>query len=124
MVHRHFYCPYCNTHLDYKIGYGDSDVGPSKARCPSCGKEYLTGLSEWKEKTKWQKLKYFLLAPWRLLGQILTGGVLGFIVMSGISYFFFDNALNTYVVLGGIGIFMAAFVFFWWKELREDTSNT
>jgi len=58
-------CPYCGFLLssDTRVntpGIGTS-IGNKTAKCPRCGRAYLTGQSEWNEKTKKQRVSYYLI---------------------------------------------------------------
>ena len=122
-VHRQFYCPHCNAHLDYKVGYGHSSVGPAVAQCASCGETYKTGLSEWSEKSTAQRLGYYVLVPFRLLGAVLYGAFFGAFITSGISYIFLGETFNETLIFTGTAITTAIGIYFWWKELTDDTAG-
>lgn len=58
-------CPYCGYVLKYTVRVNQPDdsgtsIGDKHSACPKCKKVYLTGKSEWFEKTKKEKRNYYL----------------------------------------------------------------
>lgn len=66
LVRKKVSCPYCGYVLKYDVrvnqpDYGGTSIGGKYATCPKCKKDYLTGKSEWFEKTKKEKRNYYLM---------------------------------------------------------------
>lgn len=78
-------------------------------------------MSEWSEKSTGQKLAYYLLAPWRLIGSLLQGAFIGLLIASGIWYFAFDASGSTSYMIVGAVLGAAVGFFVWLKELNGDT---
>ena len=66
LVRKKTSCPYCGYVLNYDVRVNQPDtsgtsIGNKYGVCPSCEKVYLTGKSEWFEKTKKEKRHYYFM---------------------------------------------------------------
>jgi DNA-directed RNA polymerase subunit RPC12/RpoP len=75
-------CPHCGKRVS-KTRRGvasDTTIGGAKAKCIHCGGEFLTGKTEWSEKSNLGRLGYYIRVSWWCLGITIVSISGGFIV--------------------------------------------
>jgi ribosomal protein S27AE len=132
LVRKKELCPNCGYVLKYDVrvnqpDYSGTSIGDKHAVCPKCRKVYLTGKSEWFEKTKKEKRNYYLMMYFSSIflplfySAFLAWLCLVFLPISD------DNKLLTTSVIIFLVLFISGFMFQFFgfkKDISESIKRT
>lgn len=88
-------CPYCGFVLQFMSRSGKRRIGPPTKTCPSCNKQYKTGMKYWKDMDGNEKFEYYFIELVRMVSAIVIMPLLALFLLS-ISSKIFDFSLDLF----------------------------
>ncbi len=120
-------CPYCGYILNYEVRINQpksgTSIGDKYARCPRCFKLYLTGKSQWYEKSPKEKIFYYVNM---YFVSIFLPSICGFI-FGLLSWTFLpieDTTIHAIVSISICGIIVIVGFIILFSRFRADISES